>query len=382
LSNRVALMQGNEACVEGAIAAGMRFYAGYPITPSTEIAELSASRLPKVGGKFIQMEDEIASMGAVIGASLAGLKAMTATSGPGFSLKQENIGFACLTEVPCVIVNVQRGGPSTGLPTLPAQADVMQARWGTHGDHPIIVISPSTVKEVFDMTIRAFNLSEKYRVPCILLMDEVVAHMREKVELPEELNVEIIDRKKPDPAISNYKPYKDYDGDGIPPMACFGDGIPFHVTGLIHDETGFPSTNPVVTENLLNRLMSKIYNNLDDIIEYEMIDAEDADTVIVSFGSTARSASRAVNLLRQEGLKVGMRRLKTIWPFPHKAINELKQWAAKNLIVAEMNYGQLIDVVKASAYGTFKVYGLNKYNGELITPEEVMDKVKEVAANA
>jgi len=375
-------MQGNEACVEGAIEAGMRFFAGYPITPSTEIAELSAAKLPKVGGKFIQMEDEIASMGAVIGASLAGLKSMTATSGPGFSLKQENIGFACLTEIPCVIVNVQRGGPSTGLPTLPAQGDVMQARWGTHGDHPIIVISPSTVKEVYEMTIRAFNLSEKYRVPCILLIDEVVAHMREKVELPEKLNTEIINRKKPASTISDYIPYKDYDGDGIPPMACFGEGIPFHVTGLIHDETGFPSTNPKVTEKLINRLMRKIYNNLDDIIEYEMLHVDDADTVIVTFGSTARSASRAVNILRQKGFKVGMLRLKTIWPFANKAIKELAQMAVRNVIVAEMNYGQLIETVKASAEGAFKVYGLNKYNGELITPQEIIDKVMEVAANA
>lgn len=375
-------MQGNEACVEGAIAAGMRFYAGYPITPSTEIAELSAAKLPKVGGKFIQMEDEIASMGAVIGASLAGLKAMTATSGPGFSLKQENIGFACLTEVPCVIVNVQRGGPSTGLPTSPSQSEIMQARWGTHGDHPIIVISPSTVKEVYDMTIRAFNLSEKYRVPCILLMDEVVAHMREKVELPEKLSVEIVNRKKPESTLCNYKPYKDYDGDGIPPMASFGDGIPFHVTGLIHDETGFPSTNPIVTENLINRLMNKIYNNVDDIVEYEMIYTKDADTIIVTFGSTARSALRAVRLLRQEGHRVGMLRLKTIWPFAHKALKELTQTDAKNLIVAEMNYGQLIETINASADGEFKVYGLNKFNGELITPQEVMDKVREVAVYA
>ena len=382
MSKRIVLMQGNEACVEGAIAAGMRFYAGYPITPSTEIAELSAERLPKVGGKFIQMEDEIASMGAVIGASLAGLKAMTATSGPGFSLKQENLGFACLTEVPCVIVNVQRGGPSTGLPTSPAQGDIMQARWGTHGDHPIIVISPSTVKEVYDMTIRAFNLSEKYRVPCILLMDEVVAHMREKVELPEKISVEIINRKKPKGNLADYKPYKDYDGDGIPPMAGFGDGIPFHVTGLIHDETGFPSTNPAVTENLLNRLMNKIYNNLDDIVEYETIYTEDADTIIVTFGSTARSVLRAVRLLREEGRKVGMLRLKTIWPFAHKAIKELTQTTVKNLIVAEMNYGQLQETVKATADGVFKVYGLNKYNGELITPQEVMDKVREVTVNA
>lgn len=380
MSKNIRLMQGNEACVEGALAAGMRFFAGYPITPSTEIAELSALNLPKVGGKFIQMEDEIASMGAVIGASLTGVKSMTATSGPGFSLKQENIGFACLTEVPCVIVNVQRGGPSTGLPTLPSQGDVMQARWGTHGDHPIIAIAPSSVREVHDMTIRAFNLSEKYRVPCILLMDEVVAHMREKVELPDKSEINIIDRKKPDPSIIDYKPYMDYDGDGIPPMVNFGEGIPFHVTGLTHDVSGSPSTNANVAENLMNRLMKKINDNLDDIIEYDKLLTEDAETVIVSFGSTARSVQRAVHLLRQEGLKVGMIRLKTIWPFAHDAIRNLSK--AKNVIVAEMNYGQLLETVQASAAGRFNVSGLNKFNGELITPEEVVDKVKEVTGRA
>lgn len=375
-------MQGNEACVEGALAAGMRFFAGYPITPSTEIAEIAAERLPKVGGKFIQMEDELASMGAVVGASLAGLKAMTATSGPGFSLKQENIGFACLTEVPCVVVNVQRGGPSTGLPTLPAQGDVMQTRWGTHGDHPIIVISPSSVREVYDMTIRAFNLSEKYRVPCILLMDEVVAHMRERVELPDKSSIDIINRKKVASTLSDYKPYMDYDSDGIPPMANFGDGIPFHVTGLIHDISGFPSTNPKVTEDLINRLMNKINNNIGDIIEYEKLYMEDAETVIVTFGCTARSVLSAIRVLRQEGLKIGMLRLKTIWPFAHIAIKELMQSSVNTLIVAEMNYGQLLETVKASAEGAFRIYGLNKYNGELITPQEVIDKVREVAEYA
>ncbi|MDN5301642.1 MAG: 2-oxoglutarate/2-oxoacid ferredoxin oxidoreductase subunit alpha [Thermoanaerobacteraceae bacterium] len=381
MSSEARLMQGNEACVEGAITAGMRFYAGYPITPSTEIAELSAEKLPKVGGKFIQMEDEIASMGAVIGASLTGLKAMTATSGPGFSLKQENIGFASLTEVPCVIVNVQRGGPSTGLPTLPAQGDVMQARWGTHGDHPIIVLSPSYVKEVYELTIRAFNLSEKYRVPCILLMDEVVAHMREKVELPDPSTIKIINRKKPAPSIVNYEPYRDYDGDGIPPMASFGEGMPFHVTGLIHDVTGFPSTNARVTEALINRLMKKIFDNLDDILDYESIFVEDAESVVISFGSTARSVLRAVHLMRQEGQKIGMIRLKTIWPFAHKAIQNLSS-QVKNLIVAEMNFGQMVETVRASAGGRFNVVGLNKFNGELITPDEVIVKVREVMGHA
>jgi len=381
MNKKYKLMQGNEACVEGAIAAGMRFYAGYPITPSTEIAEIAAERLPQVGGKFIQMEDEIASMGAVIGASLTGVKAMTATSGPGFSLKQENIGFASLTEVPCVIVNVQRGGPSTGLPTNPAQGDVMQARWGTHGDHPIIVVSPSYVREVFDLTVRAFNLSEKYRVPCILLMDEVIGHMREKVELPDPDTIEVANRKKVDPNVDNYKPYEDVDGDGIPPMSSFGDGPFFHVTGLIHDITGFQSKSAEVTEKLIDRLMKKINNNLDDIIDYETYLIDDAETVIITFGATARSALRAVKLLRQDGKKVGMLRLKTIWPFAQKAIDELPT-KVRNIFVAEMNYGQLIDVVKSYVNGKCNVYGINKFNGEMITPQEVINRVKEVTERA
>lgn len=382
MNNKAILMQGNEACVEGAITAGMRFYAGYPITPSTEIAELCAERLPQVGGKFIQMEDELGSMGAVIGASLTGVKSMTATSGPGFSLKQENIGFASLAEVPCVIVDVQRGGPSTGLPTSPAQGDVMQTRWGTHGDHPIIVISPYSVKETYYMAIRAFNLSEKYRVPCILLMDEVVAHMRERVELDDIQNVEIVNRKRFKGSLLSYKPYMDYDGDKIPPIVDFGKGVPFHVTGLIHDASGFPSTNPVVAKELISRLMSKIYDNLDDITDYENVYTDDAKIVIVTFGSTARSTLQAIKVLRQEGLKVGMLRLKTIWPFAGKAILEMVNTSVKHLIVAEMNYGQLIEEVKATAEGAFKVDGLNKYSGELITPWEIIDKVKEVAKDA
>jgi len=382
MTNKPVLMQGNEACVEGAIVAGMRFYAGYPITPSTEIAEIAAERLPKVGGKFIQMEDEIASMGAVIGASLAGLKSMTATSGPGFSLKQENIGYACLTEVPCVIVDVQRGGPSTGLPTLPAQGDVMQARWGTHGDHPIIVLSPSYVREVFDMTVRAFNLSEKYRTPVILLMDEVIGHMREKVILPDPSTVEVINRKKPDLSkITKYNPYEDVDGDGIPPMVNFGEGFPYHVTGLIHDVYGAPSTNPEVTFKLISRLMKKIENNIDDIIDYEKLYTEDAETVVISFGSTARSVTRAVKILRNDNVKIGALRLKTIWPFPKTAINELPD-SVKNIIVAEMNYGQLIETIEATSKGKFNIFGLNKFNGELISPDEVIDKVREVLNNA
>lgn len=378
--SKVKLMQGNEACVEGALAAGMKFFAGYPITPSTEIAEICAERLPKIGGRFIQMEDEIASMGAVIGASLAGVKAMTATSGPGFSLKQENIGFSCLTEIPCVIVNVQRGGPSTGLPTLPAQGDVMQSRWGTHGDHPTIVLSPSSVREVFDMTVRAFNLSEKYRTPCILLMDEVVAHMREGVEIPDTSSIDIINRKKPIKG-KHYTPYEDVDGDGIPPMAVFGEGMLFHVTGLIHSPSGSPSTNPEVTEALIDRIMGKVNNNLDDIVDYEDFEIHEADTVVITFGCTARPVVQAIKSLRRDGYKVGMLRLKTLWPFAHKAIAQLPR-SVKNLIVAEMNYGQLIETVKASSQGKHHVFSLNKYNGELITPDEVTNKVQEVMERA
>lgn len=309
----IKLMQGNEACVEGAIAAGMRFYAGYPITPSTEIAELSAAMLPKIGGKFVQMEDEIASISAVIGASLTGLKSMTATSGPGFSLKQEGIGYAIITEVPCVIVNVQRGGPSTGLPTSPAQGDIMQARWGTHGDHSIIALYPSTVKEIYTTTIKAFNLAEKYRTPVILLMDEVIGHMREKVEMPNADEIEIYNRKKPSVGADEYLPYKINDGDIVPEMASFGEGYRFHVTGLVHNETGFPTTNSNIAENLTNHLVNKIENNMDDIVEYEEYHLEDAEEIIVAFGSTARSAKSAVDALREEPKSSTRKKQKRCW---------------------------------------------------------------------
>jgi len=316
----VKLMQGNEACVEGAIAAGMRFYAGYPITPSTEIAELSAEKLPRIGGKFIQMEDEIASISAIIGASLTGKKSMTATSGPGFSLKQEGIGYAVAAEVPCVIVNVQRGGPSTGLPTSPAQGDIMQARWGTHGDHSIIALYPSTVREIYDTTIKAFNLSEKYRTPVILLMDEVIGHMREKIEIPDPDEIKIINRKKPNVKPDEYLPYKIEENDMIPAMANFGEGYRYHVTGLIHDETGFPTSNHRIAENLVNRLVNKIKDNADDIVEYEEYLMEDAEQIIVAYGATARSAKSAINQLREEGVKIGLFRPITIWPMAEKQL--------------------------------------------------------------
>ncbi len=376
MTNSFKLMQGNEACVEGAIAAGMKFYAGYPITPSTEIAELCSEKLPVVGGKFIQMEDEIAGMAAVIGASLTGQKSMTATSGPGFSLKQENIGYASYAEIPCVIVNVQRGGPSTGQPTSPSQGDVMQARWGTHGDHPIIAICPSSVKETFDLTIRAFNLSEKYRIPVILLMDEVVGHMREKIELPDIADIEIIDRKRPNCDSDEYLPYK-AEADLVPLMADFGAGYRYHVTGLAHDETGFPSNSYEVADKLIRRLMNKIEIHKDDIITWEEENIDDADVLIIAFGGVARSAKAAIKQLRENGIKVGLFRPITIWPFPQERLRELAD-KVKVMIVVEMNLGQLILEVQRICNNIVKIDGVNKVNGEIIYPEEIVTKVLEV----
>lgn len=372
----VKLMQGNEACVEGALKAGMKFYAGYPITPSTEIAEISSERLPKIGGKFLQMEDEIAGISATIGAALTGVKSMTATSGPGFSLKQEGIGYAVIAEIPCVIVNVQRGGPSTGLPTSPAQADIMQARWGTHGDHSIIALYPSTVREIYDTTIRAFNLAEKYRTPVILLLDEVIGHMREKIEFSEDENITIIDRKRPTCSPDEYLAYKVHDGDIVPEMADFGSGYRYHVTGLIHNETGFPTGNSTIAENLINRLISKIEDNRDDIVEVENYLLDDADTAIVAFGATARSAKTAVDELRNEGYKVGLFRPITIWPSPEKELKELSE-KVKRIIVVEMNAGQYFLEVDRIAGKKTEVEKYGRVNGELITPKEIISLVKE-----
>lgn len=377
MGNNIKLLQGNEACVEGAIAAGMRFYSGYPITPSTEIAELSAKRLPMVGGKFIQTEDEIAGMAAAVGASLAGVKSMTATSGPGFSLKQENIGYAAMAEIPCVIVDVQRHGPSTGLPTSPSQGDVMQARWGTHGDHPIIVITPSSVKETFDLTVRAFNLSEKYRTPVILLMDEIVAHMREGIEIPEPENLEIINRKKPQKGDEDYLPYHVKEGELVPPMAVFGEGFRFNVTGLVHTESGFTTNSTEVADVLCNRLLKKIEDNIDDIVTYDELYMKDAETVVISYGGTARSARSAVKQARKSGLKVGLFRPITIWPFPEKAVKELSK-QAKNIIVAELNHGQLALEVERVVKNKSSIFKIGKINGEVITPQEILSKIREV----
>ncbi len=369
------LMQGNEACVEGAIAAGMRFFAGYPITPSTEIAELSAIRLPMVGGKFIQMEDEIASMAAVIGGSLAGLKSMTATSGPGFSLKQENLGYGAMTEIPCVIVNVQRSGPSTGLPTSPSQGDVMQARWGTHGDHPIIVLSASSVRETFDLTVRSFNLSEKYRTPVILLLDEIVGHMREGIEIPSELV--IFDRIKPSPGQKDYLAYKVPEGEIVPRMSPVGGGFRYHVTGLMHDEAGFPVNSNKTAGELCTRLMKKIQDNHNDIVTYEEKNIDDAEIIILCYGGTARSAMEAVKSARSSGIKAGMFRLITIWPFPEKRLKGISL-KAKHIIVAEHNYGQILFEAERIIKNNCLLSHIGKVDGDVITPEEILKKISGV----
>jgi 2-oxoglutarate ferredoxin oxidoreductase subunit alpha len=373
---QAVLMSGNEACVKGALLAGVTFYAGYPITPSTEIAEGLAEGLPKVGGKFIQMEDEIGSMAATIGAALAGAKSMTATSGPGFSLKQENIGFAMMAEVPCVVVNVQRYGPSTGLPTSPAQADVMQARWGTHGDHPVIALVPSSVQESLDLTIKAFNLAEEYRTPVFLLLDEVIGHMREGIIIPVADEVEIKNRIKPNVPPEEYLPYAP-GPNGVPPMANFGDGYRFHVTGLVHDETGFPRGKGSDGDYLVRRLTDKILNNLANILMVEGYMLEDAEIALVAYGSVARSAKRAVNLAREKGIKAGLLRPITIWPFPDEEVRKLAE-NVETIIVPEMNLGQIVREVERCATGKANVYGLNRIDAELITPEEILAKIQEV----
>ena len=372
---RAKFMQGNEACSEGAIMAGCRFFAGYPITPASEIAEQLSVRLPQVDGTFIQMEDEIASMGAIIGASLSGAKSMTATSGPGFSLMQENLGYACLAEVPCVVVDVMRGGPSTGLPTNPSQGDVMQARWGTHGDHPIIALSASSVLECFTLTIKAFNFAEKYRTPVILLLDEVVAHMREKVVLPDPAKLEVIDRVKPSVPPEWYLPYEDT-SYGVPPMGIFGEGYRYHVTGLIHDIRGFPTLRQDEIEPFLARLFRKISSHFGDIQMVERYQVEDADLVIIAYGCIARSAHRAMVEARAQGLKVGLLKLITIWPFPRRSIEPLIK-AGKILLVPEMNMGQISREVRRVNEGANPVLALNKIDGTIISPKEILARIKE-----
>lgn len=377
--SKVLLLQGNQAVVEGAIAAGVKFFAGYPITPSTEVAESLAEKLPKNGGKFIQMEDEIASMGAVIGASLTGKKVMTATSGPGFSLKQELIGYACAAEIPLVIVNVQRVGPSTGQPTSPSQGDVMQARWGTHGDHWLIALTPASVPECFELTLRAYALSEKYRVPVILLMDEVIGHMREKIELPDDYSdFPQAERKQPDCAPEDFKAYAT-DESLVPAMPAFGSGYRWHVTGLVHDETGFPKGTPAATLAAANRQRAKLENNLDDIVQVENYRMEDANFAVVAFGGAARTAYETVDMARAEGLKVGLVRPVTIWPFAEAQMKELAG-RVKGILVHELNCGQYVHEVERAVNGKVPVSLYAKYDNEPATPAQLLEEVKKAMA--
>ncbi len=369
---KIVLMQGNEACVEGALAAGMRFYAGYPITPSTEIAEFSSVRLPQVGGRFIQMEDEISSMAAIIGASVAGTKSMTASSGPGISLKQENFGYACIAEVPCVVVNVQRSGPSTGLPTSPSQGDMMQAKWGTHGDHPVIALCPSSVRETFDLTVRAFNLAEKYRTPVLLMMDEIIGHLREGVEIPDASEIEVINRATE--SIDPKRPYYVPEGEYVPAMKPFGQGQRYHITGLSHGETGFPTNSNEITHNLVRRLIDKVEMNKDDIVTYEEVNCDDADVVVVCYGGTARAAQTACQMAREQGIKAGMFRPITVWPFPTEQLEALSK-KVKRIVVAEHNDGQILLEVQRVVKSNCEVDFIGKIDGTVMTPSEILEKI-------
>jgi 2-oxoglutarate ferredoxin oxidoreductase subunit alpha len=367
------LLQGNEAVAEGALLAGCKFFAGYPITPASELAEIMSYRLPKAGGTFIQMEDEIASMGAIIGASLAGVKSMTATSGPGFSLMQENLGFACIAEVPCVVVNVMRGGPSTGLPTNPAQGDVMQARWGTHGDHPIIVLAVANVEDCFHVTVKAFNLSEKFRSPFIVLSDEIVAHTRESIHLPDPAAIEVVNRATPDMPPEWYIPYQD-NPRGVPPMAPLGTGYRYHVTGLIHDVRGFPTQRPDEIEPFVSRLFRKVTQGFPEIMMTRSFMMDDAEVGVVAYGSVSRSARRGVTQAREQGVKAGLLELVTLFPFPRPAVEGvLRQCRA--VLVPEMNMGQISREVKRVNQGTSRIEKHNRIDGQFITSEEILKRL-------
>jgi 2-oxoglutarate ferredoxin oxidoreductase subunit alpha len=366
-------LQGNHACALGAVAAGCRFYAGYPITPSSEVAERMAVELPRVNGIFIQMEDEIASMGAVLGASLGGMKAMTATSGPGFSLLQEHLGFASGTEIPCVIVNVMRGGPGTGMPTRPSQSDLMQARWGAHGDHPVIVLTPWSVAEIWSETVRAFNLSERYRVPVVVLYDEVVGHLIETVELPAPATVAVIERRWESRPREEHQPYAAGD-DGVPAMARPGDGYRTHTTGLTHAEDGFPTQDPAAVARVMGRLLGKLDRHRDAIDSFETVDCQDAEVLLVAYGITARSALRAVRRAREQGIRAGLFRPITIWPFPERAFREVAGRAAA-VLVPEMSAGQLCLEVERHCQPGGRVEQINRVDGQPIAPTEILERI-------
>ncbi|MCR4407820.1 MAG: 2-oxoacid:acceptor oxidoreductase subunit alpha [Anaerolineae bacterium] len=373
-------MQGDIACAEGAIVAGCRFFAGYPITPATEIAQRMAERMPQVGGTYIQMEDELASMNAVLGASWAGVKAMTATSGPGFSLMMENLGLGIMTETPCVLVNVQRGGPSTGLPTLVAQGDMMQARWGSHGSYEIIALSPSSPQELFDLTIRAFNLSERFRTPVLVMTDAEVGHMTEKVVIPPAEEIEIVPRRKPRvPPGDGYQPYLP-DEDLVPPMAVAGEGYRIHITGLTHDERGYPSTSDDSAQwPLIQRLVNKIRLYRDEIIQVEELNLDDAEVVVVSYGIAARAAMWPIELARREGIRVGMLRLITVWPFAEEKIRDLAP-RVRAFVVPEINWGQMALEVERCAAGRAPVYLVPHPGGDIHKPERVLAAIRRAVA--
>ena len=369
-------IQGNEACAKGAIITGCRFFAGYPITPSTEVAETLARELPKVGGSFVQMEDEIGSAGAIIGGSWGGAKSMTATSGPGLSLMQENIGYAFMTETPIVIIDVQRGSPSTAQPTMTYQADMMQARWGSHGDYEPIVLAPSSVQEFFDFTINAFNLAEQFRIPVFVMADEVVGHMREKIVVSDD--IEIVPRKRPEN--KDYLPFENIE-NGTTPMPTFGDGFNIHVTGLTHDEKGYPDTNtPETHRKLVQRLCDKILNNKDKICSVQSKDCEDADIVIVSYGSPVRSVMESVSKLREAGKKVGYVKIDTPWPFPDEEIKKLTA-NAKDVLVVELNLGQMYYEIDRVVKKQANVHLMGVIGGLLPTPDEIISEINKIGGN-
>ncbi len=372
MSKKVKFVQGNEACVEGALYAGVTFFAGYPITPSTEIAEHMAKRLPQIGGKFIQMEDEIASLCAIIGASLTGHKVLTATSGPGFSLMQEALGYAVMAEIPCVIVNVMRGGPSTGIPTHGSQGDVNQARWGTHGDHAIIALTASGHQDVFEVTVTAFNLAETYRTPVILLFDEVVGHMRERLVIPEKGELPLVERLKTSVKEGvDYHPYLPRE-DGRLPMSDFGGVHRFNVTGLYHDMWGFPSTKPSVVHGLTHHLVDKLENRVNKLAMYKEYFLDDAEYILVSYGSAARSALHLVKDRRFRGERLGLLELQTLWPFPGDIVRE-KCESARAVIVVELNMGQVMQSVKMAVSDSEKVFLANRIDGVFIAPVDILN---------
>jgi 2-oxoglutarate ferredoxin oxidoreductase subunit alpha len=371
----VHFMDGDHACCEGALAAGARFAAGYPITPSTEVVERFAARVPTVGGCFIQMEDELSASIALQGAVWGGAKAFTVTSGPGFSLMMEHIGYAAMTETPCVFVDVQRGGPSTGLPTLPAQADMMQARWGSHGDYQVIALCPNSPQECFDLTIRAFNLAEQFRVPVLFMMDEVVGHMTEKVVIPTADQIEVVERKHTRKSTAEYLPYAT-NGDLVPEMAHAGEGYKFHVTGLTHDERGYPNMTAAVQEKLVTRLQNKVRDAHEQIDLWEEEDLELAEVVVISYGITSRVAQRAIEVARRRGLHIGKLRLISAWPFPERKIRELAR-TVKALVVPELNLGQMVHEVERAAGGACRVLGVPHAGGSVHRPDDILGAIVE-----